>query len=166
MARIEAGKLHLEKGPVAVADLVAAAVNEHAAALKDRPVTVSVPGDLPPAEADAEFAEQVLKQFVENALKYSPDGSPVTISAELKGGKIVIGVADRGPGIEENERGRIFEQFFRGRQHRFSTKGTGMGLAIAKGIVEAHGERIWVESEPGHGSVFYFSLAAVGDKKH
>lgn len=166
MARIEAGKLHLEKGPVAVADLVAAAVNEHAAALKDRPVTVSVPGDLPPAEADAEFAEQVLKQFVENALKYSPDGSPVTISAELKGGKIVIGVADRGPGIEENERGRIFERFFRGRQHRFSTKGTGMGLAIAKGIVEAHGERIWVESEPGHGSVFYFSLAAVGDKKH
>ncbi|MGO9260209.1 MAG: ATP-binding protein [Bryobacteraceae bacterium] len=166
MARIEAGKIHLDKGPVEVADLVAAVLNEYAAALKGRAVTVTVPEGLPPAEADREFVEQVLKQVVENALKYSPGGAPVTISAELKGGKIVIGVADRGPGIEENERSLIFERFFRGRQHRFSTKGTGMGLAIAKGIVEAHGERIWVESEPGHGSVFYFSLAASGDRKH
>jgi two-component system sensor histidine kinase KdpD len=166
MARIEAGKMHLEKGPVEVADLVAAVLNEYAAALKGRAVTVTVPEGLPPAEADREFMEQVLKQVVENALKYSAEDSPLTISAELKGGKIVIGVADRGPGIEENERSLIFEKFFRGRQHRFSTKGTGMGLAIAKGIVEAHGERIWVESEPGHGSVFYFSLAASGDRKH
>jgi len=74
----------------------------------------------------------------------------------------VIGIADRGPGIEENERMRIFDRFFRGRQHRFATKGTGMGLAIAKGIVEAHGERIWVESERGQGSTFYFSLPLGG----
>ncbi len=78
----------------------------------------------------------------------------------MKGNKIIIGVADRGPGIEENERPRIFDKFYRGRRHRFDTKGTGMGLAIAKGIVEAHGEKIWVESEPGQGAVFYFSLAA------
>jgi two-component system sensor histidine kinase KdpD len=119
-----------------------------------------VPADLPSAEADRDFAAQVVKQFVENALKYSPEGSPLEISAELKGGKIVIGVADRGPGIEENERPRIFDKFYRGRRHRFDTKGTGMGLAIAKGILEAHGEKIWVESEPGQGAVFYFSLAA------
>ncbi len=74
-------------------------------------------------------------------------------------GRIVIGVADRGPGIEENERARIFDHFFRGRRHRFDTKGTGMGLAIAKGIAEAHGGRIWVESEPGQGSAFYFSAS-------
>ena len=166
MARIEAGKLHLEKAPVSVAELVAGALGEFAPALKERPVTVAVSPDLPPAEADPEFVEQVLKQFVENALKYSPEGSPLAVSAELKGGKIVIGVGDRGPGIEENERGLIFERFYRGRQHRFSTRGTGMGLAIAKGIVEAHGERIWVESEPGQGSVFYFSLPATGDAKH
>ncbi|HTX34852.1 MAG TPA: ATP-binding protein [Bryobacteraceae bacterium] len=166
MARIEAGKLHLEKGPVQVADLVAAVLHENAAALKGRVVTVAVPAGLPAAEADPEFVEQVLRQLVENALKYSPEGSPLTVSAEQKGAKIVIGVGDRGPGIEEHERGRIFDKFFRGRQHRFSTRGTGMGLAIAKGIVEAHGERIWVESEPGEGSVFYFSLAASGDRKH
>jgi signal transduction histidine kinase len=69
-------------------------------------------------------------------------------------------VADRGPGIDEMERARLFDKFFRGRRHRFDTKGTGMGLAIAKGIVEAHGERIWVESEPGQGAAFYFTLPA------
>jgi signal transduction histidine kinase len=84
---------------------------------------------------------------------------------ERKSGKIVIGVADRGPGIEEHERALIFDRFYRGREQRFRTKGTGMGLAIAKGIVEAHGERIWVESERRQGSVFYFTLAAaVGGK--
>jgi two-component system, OmpR family, sensor histidine kinase KdpD len=160
MARIEAGKLHLEKQPMAVAELISGALSELAAPLKGRPLKLHVPNDLPPAEADRDFASQVVRQFVENALKYSPEGSPLEISADLKGGKIIIGVADRGPGIEENERPRIFDKFYRGRRHRFDTKGTGMGLAIAKGIVEAHGEKIWVESEPGQGAVFYFSLAA------
>jgi two-component system sensor histidine kinase KdpD len=162
MARIEAGKLHLEKQPVTVADLIAGALSDLAVALKGRPLALHIPDRIPNVEADQELAGQVVKQFVENALKYSPECSPIDISAELKSGKIVIGVADRGPGIEENERSRIFDKFFRGRRHRFDTKGTGMGLAIAKGIVEAHGERIWVESEPGQGAVFYFSLAASG----
>jgi two-component system sensor histidine kinase KdpD len=165
MARIEAGKLHLEKRAVAVADLIGGALSELAPALKGRPVAVDVPEGFPAAEADAEFVQQVVKQFVENALKYSPEGSPLSVSAALKSGKIVIGVADCGPGIEEHERARIFDKFFRGRRHRFETKGTGMGLAIAKGIVEAHGERIWVESEPGQGAVFYFTLSA-GDGGH
>ena len=162
MARIEAGKLHLEKRAVAAAEIIGGALSELAPALKGRPVAVDVPEGLPAAEADPEFVQQVVKQFVENALKYSPEGSPLSVSAALKGGKIVIGVVDRGPGIEENERARIFDKFFRGRRHRFETKGTGMGLAIAKGIVEAHGERIWVESEPGQGAAFYFSLSASG----
>ena len=101
-----------------------------------------------------------MKQLVENALKYSPEGSPLTFPPRRKGGKIVIGVADRGPGIEENERAQHLRQVLPRPAHRFETKGTGMGLAIAKGIVEAHGEKIWVESEPGQGSAFYFSLPA------
>ena len=160
MARIEAGKLHLDKQPVPVAELIGGALAEVGAPLKGRPLTLSVPGDLPAAEVDRDFASQVVKQVVENALRYSPEGSPLAISAQRKGEKIVIGIADHGPGIEENERPRIFDKFYRGRRHRFDTKGTGMGLAIAKGIVEAHGEKIWVESEPGQGAVFYFSLAA------
>ena len=166
MARIEAGKLHLEKRPVAPAELISDALADLAAALKGRAVAVNVAEGLPAAEADPEFVGQVVRQFVENALKYSPEGSPIAVSAALKAGKIVFGVADRGPGIEENERARIFDKFFRGRRHRFETKGTGMGLAIAKGIVEAHGGRIWVESEHGHGSVFYFSLSAAGGREN
>jgi two-component system, OmpR family, sensor histidine kinase KdpD len=162
MARIDARKLHLEKRPVAVDELIAAALDEFAALLKDRGPILHIAGDLPEALADPELAGQVVKQLVENALKYSPRGSPLTISAQAQGGKIVIGVADRGPGIEDNERLLIFDKFYRGRQHRFDTQGTGMGLAIARGIVEAHGEKIWVESEPGHGSAFYFSLPVNG----
>jgi two-component system sensor histidine kinase KdpD len=158
MARIEAGKLHLERRPVAVPELIEGALGELAVSLKGRPLDLRAASGLPAAYADPEFTQQVVKQLVENALKYSPEGSPLTITAELKGGKIVIGVADRGPGIDEDERARLFEKFFRGRRHRFDTKGTGMGLAIAKGIVDAHGERIWVESETGQGAAFYFTL--------
>ena len=163
MARIEAGKLHLEKQPVPVYDLVSSAL---AAVPPDgRAWRLNISDRLPMADADPEFAAQVVRQLAENAVKYSPPGSPVGISAERRGGKIVIGVSDRGPGIADNERARIFDRFFRGRRHRFDTKGTGMGLAIAKGIVEAHGGRIWVESEAGQGSVFYFSLPIIGDSK-
>ncbi len=161
MARVDAGKLHLEKRPVAVADLIGAALSELAAALRGRQVTVNAERDLPLVEADAESMQEVVRHLIENALKYSPGDSPIAISAVRKGPRVVVGVADRGPGIEENERMRIFDRFYRGRRHRFDTKGTGMGLAIAKGIVEAHGERIWVESEKGQGSAFYFSLPPV-----
>jgi two-component system sensor histidine kinase KdpD len=164
MARIEAGKLHLQKRAISATELIAGAAAEFDAALKERNLAVHIPPGLPEAEGDPEFVQQVIKQFFENALKYSPAGSPITVSAEQKGAKIVIGVADRGPGIEENERALIFDKFFRGRRHRFGTQGTGMGLAIAKGIVEAHGEKIWVQSENGQGSAFYFSLPVRGGR--
>jgi len=160
MARVEAGKLHLEKLPVAAEELIEAALAELGVLRRGREVTIVAEPDLPRLECDPELVQQVVKQLVENACKYSPEGTPLTVSAVRKGGKIVMGVADRGSGIDEDERVHIFDKFFRGRRHRFETKGTGMGLAIAKGIVEAHGERIWVESEPGQGSAFYFSLAA------
>jgi two-component system sensor histidine kinase KdpD len=163
MARIEAGKLHLEKHPIAVAELVSNALGGLPS--ETRHIAVSVAPTLPLVDADPEFAAQVVRQLVENALKYSPEGSPVAVSAERRDGKIAIGVADHGPGIEENERARIFDKFFRGRRHRFDTSGTGMGLAIATGIVEAHGGRIWVESEPGQGSVFYFTLPIAGGRE-
>ena len=166
MARIEAGKLHLEKRPVAVEELISSALAELGAARRGREIPVDVPAGLPPADADFELAREVVKHFVENAVKYSPEDTPVRVTAALKNGKIVIGVADYGPGIEENERPLIFDKFFRGRRHRFSTKGTGMGLAIAKGIAEAHGERIWVESEAGQGAAFYLSLAPAGGEEH
>ena len=165
MARVEAGKLHLEKRPVTAAELIEGALAELGGARGGQRVIVEVAPGLPPAECDPEFVQQVVKQLLENALKYSPEPAEVTVSAEIKGAKIVIGVADRGPGIDEDERARIFDKFFRGRRHRFETKGTGMGLAIAKGIIEAHGEKIWVESEPEQGTAFYFSLPLAGGKE-
>jgi two-component system, OmpR family, sensor histidine kinase KdpD len=164
MARIEAGKVHLEKQAVQPTELISNVLADLRPVLQGRAVSVEIEPGLPDAEADPEFVQQVIKQFVENAHKYSSPGVPIAVSAALKGGKIVIGVADRGPGIQENERSLIFDKFFRGRQHRFDTKGTGMGLAIAKGIVEAHRERIWVESEPDQGSAFYFTLPVYGGR--
>jgi len=158
MVRIEAGKLHLEKGPHHVAEIVDAALADAKPAMHERNVEIRLQSDLPEAEVDFDLVQQVLKQLLDNALKYSPAGSPVTISARAGEGRIVVSVADRGSGIDEQEQARIFDKFFRAREHRFRVPGTGMGLAIAKGIVEAHGGKIWVTSEPGQGSVFSFSL--------
>lgn len=158
MVRIEAGKLHLDKRPRDVGEIVAATLAELQPVLHDRPVEVRLQDALPAADVDFDFVQQVLRQLLDNALKYSPPQSPLTISARAGEGRVVVSVADRGSGIDEQEQLRIFDKFFRSREHRFRVPGTGMGLAIAKGIVEAHGGKIWVTSEPGQGSVFSFSL--------
>src|ERR1700739_1402334 len=97
----------------------------------------------------------VLKELLSNALKYSPSHSPLTISVQQIGDEIITSVSDFGVGIEPGEDKRIFERYYRGSAR---APGTGLGLAIAKTIVEAHGGRIGVESQPGGGSVFHFSL--------
>ena len=107
---------------------------------------------------------EVLMHLLENAGKYSPPGSPITVSSEVKGDKLVTSVADRGPGIDDFEQGLIFDKFYRGRNQRLAVQGTGMGLAIAKAIVEAHRGTIGVVSQPGRGSVFYFTLPLAGSE--
>jgi two-component system, OmpR family, sensor histidine kinase KdpD len=158
MVRIEAGKLHLEKRPQDVSEIIAATLAELKPVLHGRPLEVRLQDALPAADADFDFVQQVLRQLLDNVLKYSPPGSPLTISARAGEGRIVVSVADRGSGIDEQEQMHVFDKFFRAREHRFRVPGTGMGLAIAKGIVEAHGGKIWVTSEPGQGSVFSFAL--------
>ena len=158
MVRIEAGKLHPERRPHEVGEVIYSTLADLKPVLLDRPVDVRLQNDLPLAEVDFDFILQVLKQLLDNAVKYSPARSPLTISARAGEGRIVISVADRGSGIDESEQMRVFDKFYRAREHRFRVPGTGMGLAIAKGIVEAHGGKIWVTSEPGQGSVFSFSL--------
>jgi len=104
---------------------------------------------------------EVLVHLLENASKYSPPGTAIHVIAELRlGGEVVTSVADHGPGIEDIEQDMIFEKFYRGRSQRTSIQGTGMGLAIAKAIVELHGGTIGVRSQVGRGSVFFFTLHA------
>jgi signal transduction histidine kinase len=99
----------------------------------------------------------VLSLLLDNACKYSPGGSPVTISFRCEDDAATVSVQDFGPGIPIDEQERIFERYYRG-QHSRETRGTGLGLAIARSIIRAHGGELWVVSEPGHGAVFCFSL--------
>ena len=126
-----------------------------------RTVDVKVPDNLPPIKMDVERISEVLVHLLENASKYSPPGTPIHVVAELRlGGEVVTSVADHGPGIDDIEQDMIFEKFYRGRSQRSSIQGTGMGLAIAKAIIELHGGTIGVRSQVGRGSVFFFTLHA------
>ena len=158
MARLEAGEFELRLAPVHVREIVELAMGHCRNALGTRSVEVNIPPELPAVSADLERAEEVVAQLVDNANHYSPADRPITISAELSGNFVVTSVADHGPGIEEIEQGIIFDKFYRGKDQRYLVQGTGMGLPIAKAIVEAHGGTIGVTSQLGHGSVFSFTL--------
>ena len=121
-------------------------------------VEKSVPADLPMIRMDLDRIIEVLVQLLDNAAKYSPAGSVIHITAELRDRNVVTSVADHGVGIDDIEQLMIFEKFYRGRNQRVAVKGTGMGLAIARAIVELHGGAIGVTSQLGRGSVFHFSL--------
>lgn len=162
MARLEAGEFELDLKPHPVGEIISAALEQCKSLLGNRPVHVQVPETLPSVRADVSRAKQVLVQLLANAHNYSPEGPPISISAELNGDFVVISVADQGPGIEELEMGLIFDKFYRGREQRYRVQGTGMGLPIAKAIVEAHGGTIGVVSQLGRGSVFSFSLPVDG----
>ena len=113
---------------------------------------------------DSAHIKEVLVHLLENAAKYSPAGAPIRITAEARDSvtnkprMLTISIADRGPGIDDFEQSLVFEKFYRGRNQRVQVHGTGMGLAICKAIVEAHGGRLGLTSQLGHGSVFYFTL--------
>ncbi|MFZ0037324.1 MAG: DUF4118 domain-containing protein [Candidatus Acidiferrales bacterium] len=158
MARLDAGEFELKLERHGIDEIITAALEQCRPFLVGRPVSVRVDGALPPVRADMSRIRDVLVRLIENANAYSAPGTPVTISAETNDGTLITSVADQGPGIEDMEVGLIFDKFYRGKDQRFQVQGTGMGLPIAKAIVEAHGGSIGVTSQLGHGSVFYFSL--------
>jgi two-component system sensor histidine kinase KdpD len=126
--------------------------------LLNHPLELAIAPDLPPAEFDLNLIMNVLQQLLENAAKYSPSGSPIRISAERFGDEVSVSVADRGAGIDELEQALIFDKFYRGKGSRGSVQGTGMGLVIAKAVLDAHGGSIRVTSQLGHGSVFAIAI--------
>jgi signal transduction histidine kinase len=158
VAAIDAGQLSISPEPSAPAPLASAAAEAFQAWAREKEVQVEVDvaTGLPPVRADHDRVIQALGNLVSNALAVSPAGARVRVRAVLAAGEVVFQVIDQGPGIPESERHHLFERYRRGA--RAGYRGTGLGLSIARGIVEAHGGRIWVESAEGRGSTFCFTL--------
>jgi two-component system sensor histidine kinase KdpD len=158
MAQLDAHLVHLEKVPQPPGEVIGAAVENSRNMLAAHQVELDVPPDLPPVPFDFARMCEVIGHLLENAAKYSPRGSRIRVSAESKGGELLISVADHGSGIDSLEQSLIFEKFYRGREQRLMAHGTGMGLAICKVLVEAHGGSISLVSQPERGSVFTVHL--------
>ncbi|MBE3573647.1 MAG: sensor histidine kinase KdpD [Moorella humiferrea] len=157
MARLESGMLQLKQEWCDLEDIIGVALGQLRETLQDRPLEVSISPGLPLVKVDFTLIEQVLVNLLENAVKYSPPGSKIDIAVRREGKELQVAVADRGVGIPESDRERVFDKFYRLQSPRH-VSGTGLGLSICKGIIEAHGGKIWVKARPGGGSVFYFSL--------
>jgi len=162
MSRLEAGTLRIERELCHLPDILTR-IEERLGALTARhQLVLEVAPDLPALNVDPVRISNVLTNLVENAAKFAPAGTKITVTARAKGGQIVIGVADEGPGIAPEHQEHLFERFYRvDNEITRNMPGTGLGLAICKGLIEAHGGRIWVESEPGRGARFYFTLPLI-----
>ncbi len=158
MAELDAHEIHLDLHMHSIREAVDLALEAVQSQLKTHPVDLRLPDTLPLIVMDLERIAKVLQHLLENAAKYSEEGSPIFISAEVARGQLITSVADRGAGVDDFERMMIFDKFYRGQGQRYRVHGTGMGLAIARAIVEAHGGSIDVTSQPAQGSVFSFYL--------
>ncbi|MBI2954932.1 MAG: GAF domain-containing protein [Chloroflexi bacterium] len=158
-SRLEAHRLTLEKQAVDVAALVREVVDRLGTVLAPHPVRVEAPEAMPPVMADPGRIEQVLTNLLTNAAKYSGPESEILVRAQARPKEVVVAVTDHGPGIPPEDIPKLFTRFYRTEAARAaSPEGLGIGLYISRGLIEAHGGRIWVESEPGKGSTFCFTL--------
>lgn len=165
LSRIEAGQLVLEKGEVDVAELCRQVAEKVRPLAEEKGVRLelAVPASLPPAWGSADRLQQVLINLLDNALRHTPGGGRVSVCGEERDGMLALSVRDTGPGIPPEDLPYIFERFYKVEKARTrTTAGTGIGLAIVKGVVEAHGGRVWAESTPGRGTTFTFTLPPAG----
>ncbi|HUA85439.1 MAG TPA: ATP-binding protein [Bryobacteraceae bacterium] len=158
MAQIDAGNVRLDRASVDVGDLLRRVMSRFEASADGRELKLTVGDGVQRIHADRELLGLAVRQLVDNALKYSPPGSPIAVSAGSEDHRVVIRVQDRGGGIPERDRERIFEKFQRRAAEKNGVPGTGLGLFIAREIVRAHGGEIAVSSEPGQGSEFRVTL--------
>ncbi len=162
MSRIEDGALRPEKEWYHLAEVIHDVVGRMHPLLQGRILCMDIPDDLPPVELDYLLIDQVLTNLLENALRYTPQASPIDIRVQNTKGEVMISVADCGPGIPASEYERVFDKFYRvlgtHRYEGYPTAGSGLGLAVCKGIVEAHGGTIWTEAREGGGAVFFVTL--------
>jgi two-component system, OmpR family, sensor histidine kinase KdpD len=159
MARIEAGALQPVKEWGTVSEIFSNVLDRCAADVSNHRVRIECEEDLPMVRIDSRLVASVVANLVENASKYAPAQSTITLQGSIDGHTLTIGVRDQGPGIPANELSRVFDKFYRGESGPVKRRdGTGMGLAIARGIIEAHGGKISAESTAGNGATFFISL--------
>jgi two-component system sensor histidine kinase KdpD len=162
LSRLEAGMLPIELNPHALQEIIDDALPQFHVLTSGHIFNTYLPDNLPPIFADAKRIAQVLVNLVRNASTYTPKGTEINISASVRGSFVQINVADQGPGIPLAERKRVFQAFHRGTHEENGTvKGAGLGLAICKGLVEAHGGRIWVKKKNSPGTTVSFTLPLV-----
>lgn len=162
MTRLQAGALEVRKQWQPIEEVIGASLARLARQLKNHPVTTHVAADLPFVPLDDLLVQQVLVNLLENAIRYTPAGTPIEVSARQEGSSIVVEVADRGPGLPASELGRLFEKFYQA-GYTMSHTGAGLGLAICRGIVQLHGGKIHAENRVGGGALFKFSLPLEGE---
>jgi signal transduction histidine kinase len=167
LAKLKAGRVDVRKTPFSIVKVLDETLSLFQPLLEKKKMTgrMLASADLPVLPADDEKIRQVITNLVSNAYKFTPEGGTLTLDAQDMGGELKVSVSDTGIGIPKEFIGHLFERFKQvpgTRQTMGGPKGTGLGLAIAKGIVEAHGGRIWAESEPGKGTTFFFTLPKAG----
>ena len=161
MTRLESGSVQLDKEWQPLEEVVGTTLLRLEEMLADHPLKPDLPEDLPLVLIDSVLIEQVLVNLLENAIKYTPSGSPIDLSAWAEDRKVIIEIADHGPGLPPGEEERIFDKFYR--VHPTDSGGVGLGLSICRAIVEAHGGRIWAATRADGGAVFCFTLPLVGE---
>jgi two-component system sensor histidine kinase KdpD len=160
MSRIDSGKIRLERRTLSPQELIERVLADVGPGLNDRSIDVRIPGELPPVDVDPDLVALAFRNILDNAAKYSPARAPIDISAEERDGRVIFDVADRGPGISDKDRSRIFEKHYRADAHRGKVSGSGMGLSIARDVVRVHGGEIWAEAGEGGGAVICIALPA------
>ncbi|MBA7645201.1 Sensor histidine kinase WalK [subsurface metagenome] len=159
MSRLESGALEVNREPHSLARVVASVRDRLESLAVRHRLQIELPDDLPPVVVDDGRISEVLTNLVENAAKYSEEGTRITIGASPNGRAVIVSVSDEGIGIPVELHQKVFDRFYQVGSHRKSNRsGTGLGLAICRGIIEAHGGRIWVDSEARQGARFSFSL--------
>lgn len=161
MTRLQSGGIRASKEWQPLEEVIGTTLNRMEKRLADRPVSVSLPDDLPLVAFDSTLIEQVLLNLLDNAARYTPSGSPIELSASQDGQNVRVEVADHGSGLQPGDEQRIFGKFYRAQPT--TTRGAGLGLSICQGIVDIHGGRIWAENRPEGGARFCFTLPLDGE---
>jgi signal transduction histidine kinase len=165
VSRMEAGSLHYELVPMPLDDLIGTVLDVHTSLQRHHDIITDVEDNLPKVMADRDRTRQVLINLLTNAVRYSPEATTIRVSARRSadGRQVVVSVADQGIGIAPQDMDKVFSKFVMLPKPTWVKKGTGLGLYITKGIVDAHGGRIWIDSEPGKGATFNFTLNIAQD---